>query len=798
MILDLDIPLEKLIHTISQSKEFRDLITYKKVLKEIKPCYGKFPQSIHSKLRDVLRDKGIIHPYIHQEIAMEYVLSDKNIGVVTPTASGKTLCYNLPVLNYLIQNPEGRALYMFPTKALSQDQLKELQDLITLAGLSVKTFTYDGDTPDSARQAIRAQGSIIITNPDMLHQGILPHHTRWQKVFQNLKFIVIDEVHTYRGVFGSHVCNVIRRLKRICTFYQSCPTFILTSATIANPRELAQALIEEPVELIDKNGAPQSQKTFFFINPPVINKELNIRTSPLTVSRKLARLFIEKNIQTIVFTGSRLHVEVLTKYLKDIFDKKHHKEEKIRGYRGGYLPLRRREIEKGLKEGIIKGVVSTNALELGIDIGELDICIMAGYPGSIASTWQQSGRAGRRQGSSAVFLIARSLPTDQFIIQNPSYFFGSSPEQGRINPDNLLILVSHIKCAAFELPFNEKESFGSENLTEILNYLVDEGILNKSGSLWHWMADAYPADSVSLRSASAENFIVIDGTDKSTVIAEVDFDSAPLVIHEGAMYMVEAKQYHVDKLDFENRLAFVHEVESDYYTDAISYTNVRILDEFQSLKSGYVTSEHGEVHVLTHVSGFKKIKFYTTENVGYGDVTLPDNEMITTSYWFTIEQDIFHELNLNRQQAVDAVYGISYALKHVAAIAMMCDVRDLGTTVGDKSAQWQSALAPGGKINYYTNTHGKISSVLIDDFQAFQPTLFIYDRYPGGAGFSQALWQIHQKLLHNALHLISRCQCHAGCPSCVGAVNEVGEECKSNAMKVLERILGIIQVKKGM
>ena len=775
--------IEELIERAA--KGFSELITYRIVLYEKPARYGEFPASLDKSLIEALSSRGIQKPYLHQQQAIEHALAGRHEVVVTPTASGKTLCYNVPVLDTAIKQPGSRALYIFPTKALSQDQMKELQELIDCAAMPIKTYTYDGDTPASARKAIRAHGNIIITNPDMLHQAILPHHTRWQKLFANLRYVVIDEVHTYRGVFGSHVCNVLRRLKRICSFYKSRPIFICTSATIANPKELTEWLVEESVELVGANGAGQAKKYFFFINPPVINQALGIRASPITVARKLARIFITKDIQTIVFAKSRLHVEVLTKYLKDVFDKNPAKGEKIRGYRGGYLALRRREIEKGLRDGIIKGVVSTNALELGIDIGQLGVCLMAGYPGTIASTWQQAGRTGRRNTRSAVFLIASSLPQDQYIIQHPDYFFSSQIEQGRINPDNLLILLSHIKCAAFELPFYEGETFGKENLEEILTYLAEEGVVNKSGNLWHWMTDSYPADKVSLRTPSAENFVVVDSTDRRTIIGEVDYSSAPLVIHQGAIYMVEAKSYHVDQLDFVKRMAFVREVKTDYYTEAISYTKVKILNEFQSAINGGVIYDHGEVHVLTHVSGYKKIKFYTSENVGFGDVNLPDNEMITTSYWFTLKSSIFESLGFNREQAVDAVYGVSYALRHICAMVVMSDVGDIRQAVGDKSAKWQATQNIKGQLAFYSFNNCTPVEVSLDEFDKFQPTVFIYDRFPGGIGFSQTFWQSHDHLLSETLRLIRSCPCQSGCPSCVGAL-----ESKANALTLLECIHG--------
>ena len=739
-------------------------------------------------IKEAFQKEGIEHLYSHQADAIEAVQSGKDVVVVTPTASGKTLCYNLPVLNTKLSIPFSKAFYLFPTKALSQDQMVELQKLIERIGEPVTTFTYDGDTPQDARQAIRSKGDIVITNPDMLHTGILPHHTKWVSFFQNLKFVVIDELHTYRGVFGSHMTNVLRRLDRICRFYGSKPQFICCSATIANPKELAEKLLEREVFLVDQTGAPSSEKIFIFYNPPVVNKELGIRRSHIHAARQLAAPFIEQGIQTILFATSRLYVEVLTKYLKDRFEKKLEDKGRIRGYRGGYLPEVRREIEKGLREKEVKAVVSTNALELGIDIGDLETCVIAGYPGTIASTYQQAGRVGRRSEKSVAILVARSQPLDQFIIENPDYFFGKPPEHGLVNPDNLLILLSHIQCAAFELPFRDGEQFGRENLGEMLKYLEDKGTLHHVGQNWYWTQDAYPAEKVSLRSTSEENFVVVDTTKrKEEVIAEVDFTGAHTTLYEGAVYLCQSEIYTVEKLDYANRRAFVKKTHGDYYTDAIDYTDVSVLEGFERKQGEGTIYEHGEVKVATKVVGYKKIKFYTLENLGYGKIELPDLQFHTNSYWITFKRRLVEKLPYNRLEVIDGVLGLGYALHSMAALHLMCDPHDLNRCVGDRGSKWFIRLSRDSKGIY--SSYNAPEEISEEKMGLFEPTLFLYDNYPGGVGFSHQLFDDTHVLLEKTMKLISRCECGFGCPSCVGPTKEVGEKSKEVALALLKEML---------
>ncbi len=776
--------LEEWLERAESDRRFRENATSITHIPASEGSFAPYPSWVHPRLKTVLVKRGLKRLYSHQAQAVELVRQGRDVVLVTPTASGKTLCYNLPVLQRILEEPETRALYLFPTKALANDQMHEVHGLIGELKADIKTFTYDGDTPDDARQAIRRQGHVVVTNPDMLHTGILPHHTKWQKLFANLTYVVVDELHVYRGVFGSHLTNVFRRLKRVCRFYGTAPVFICCSATVANPGEHAENLLEKEVALIDESGAPRAAKTFILYNPPIVNRELGIRQSALTPARKIAGDLIGNHIQTIVFTTSRLNVEVLTKYLKDGFRGKiPGRDHFVTGYRGGYLPNLRRDIEKGLRERTVMGVVSTNALELGIDIGDLQACLMAGYPGSIASTWQQAGRAGRRTGHSLAILIARSNPMDQFIVENPEYFFARSPEHCRVNPDNLLILLHHIKSAAFELPFEEGERFGKENLMELLSYLEDKGVLHRVEARWHWAAESYPADEVSLRTINPENIVVVDTTDAGNhrVIAEVDWDSAFTTVHDDAIYMVESQQYHVDKLDLDRKKAYVRRVDVDYYTDAMTYTNVRVIEDFDKKSDRSVIVEHGEVQVARKVVGYKKIKFYTSENVGYGDVSLPQKDMHTTSYWFTIPWDLLDFLDLRREEIIDGLAGLAYCLHHIAAMLVMADIRDLDRCTGDKSGEW--FVRYGADRRVITATPEAPVDVMEN---AFDPTVFIFDAYPGGIGFSDLLFARHEELLAAARSVIGSCPCEHGCPMCVGPTLEVGPSAKSAALQILE------------
>jgi DEAD/DEAH box helicase domain-containing protein len=759
-------------------------VTAVRRLPEVAAQYAQFPEGLDSRLTSALVTRGISQLYTHQAEVIGHALAGRHAVVITPTASGKTLCYNAPVLNSILQDHSSRALYLFPTKALAQDQLAELQKMCeTLAagsGEEVGVFTYDGDTPQDARRTIRARAHIVLSNPDMVHSGILPHHPRWAKLFENLRYVIIDELHAYRGVFGSHLCNVLRRLRRICRHYGASPTFLCSSATIDNPRELAERLTEQPFELVERSGAPRGEKFFVFVNPPVVNHQLGIRRSYLSETRRVASEFLKRNLQLIVFAQSRLSTEILTTYLKDDFENAPGAPERIRGYRGGYLPNRRREIEKGLREGSVRAVVSTNALELGIDIGALDVSVMAGYPGTIAATWQRAGRAGRRSGRSAAVMVASSAPLDQFVVRNPAYFFDASPERALIDPDNLHILVDHIKCAAFELPFSGAEAFGKHDVQEILGLLAEQGLVHLGGepgdesSVWNWTNESYPADAVSLRSVSSDNFVVVDTTGEPRVIGETDFSSGPSTLHPKAIYIVEAKLYQVERLDFEGRKAFVREIDCDYYTDAITYTRVTALDTFET----GVPHSHGEVHVVSRVVGFKKIKFYTNENVGSGELDLPEQQMHTTACWLTIPETVMGALPYASDDRRDGVVALSFAMKQIAQLLLMCDRHDIGISIDGIEGPGGSGRAGGSGGS---GGPGGAGMEL--------PRIFIYDNYPGGIGFSQPLFRMHGQLLEATRRLITECECESGCPGCVGPIGNTGPLAKAAALRILDLLL---------
>jgi len=764
------------------------------------PVWAELPPDLDPRLAAALAQRGVERLYTHQRRAWDLARAGRNYVVVTPTASGKTLCYNLPVAETLLRDREARALYLFPTKALSQDQQAELNALTLGGDLGLKVFTYDGDTPDSLRVAARDTGRIVISNPDMFHTGILPNHPRWIRFFAGLRYVVIDEMHAYRGVFGSHVANVIRRLRRVAAFYGSHPSFILSSATIGNPVELAEALVGEPVEAVTENGAPRGERLLVFYNPPLVDPVQGIRKSTATESESLALLLLRAGIKTILFARSRQRVELIASYINQALANPFTDNERIevRPYRAGLLPSERRAIEKGLREGSIHGVVSTNALELGIDIGGIDAAVVAGFPGSFASFWQQAGRAGRRGGLSVAFMVASSAPLDQFIIGHPEYFFGRAPESGRIDPSNPYIFMDHVKCAAFELPFAEDEALGpgspgargpaaraegeeGEATAEALAFLEEDGIVRRTGGRWYWSAGGYPSEGVSLRSASSDNVVIIDRTGGgSRVIGEMDRPGAKEMLFDDAVYIHLGRQFIVEKLDLENRSCFVLAREVDYWTDSIVKTDLQVLTEDERLGfpsgggEGPASCDYalGDVLVRSQAEKFKKLRFHSHENVGYGEIHLPPEEMQTRALALLFPAEgpagaFLSSLGEAKRAAVLAAAG--RLIHDLAPVYLMCDPRDLGL------------------------------SERLRDPHYLVPSLYFYDRYPGGTGLAEGLAPRLREAVAAARERLSGCACLDGCPSCIG-VDYVagggaqglvrGRELRPLVLTLLDLILG--------
>jgi DEAD/DEAH box helicase domain-containing protein len=720
------------------------------------PRHIAWPSGIDPRIVDGLRSRGVEAPYTHQGAAYAHAVAHRNVVVVTPTASGKTLCYNLPVLDAIAHDDTVRALYLFPTKALAADQLVELRTLANASDIGLKTHTYDGDTPPNVRAVVRAAGQVVITNPDMLHAAILPHHTKWFKLFENLQYVVIDELHTYRGLFGSHVANVVRRLRRICRHYGSDPTFICASATIANPRELAEGILEAPVELVDDNGAPSGRRHVLVVNPPVANEQLGIRGSALLTGQHIAERLIADGVQTIAFSRSRTSVEVLTTYLQETFAPAPGHPHIIRGYRGGYLPNERADIERGLREGLVRGVVATNALELGIDIGGMDAAISIGYPGTIASTWQQMGRSGRRAGTSLSALVCSSAPIDQFLAAHPEYLFDSSPEHGLINPDNLHVLINHLRASTFELPVPSTERFGIDETPTLLDILQEDGwIRHADDDRYYWSHENFPASDFSLRSGAPENVVIVDTTrDRNRVLGEVDLFAAPLLVHPKAIYIHEGVQYHVDILDWDERKAFVTRTDVDYYTDADLGITLKVLEVFDGADAPRAGSrQRGEVMVAWKVTMFKKIKYHTHENVGWGSIDLPEQEMHTTATWLVPPAELVNRYD--RDTLDGALIGLARVARTTASLLLMCDPRDLGVL-----AQVQAPFTG-------------------------RPTLYLYDAIPGGVGLTERLFDLTEELIRLSHEAVKGCPCADGCPACVGPAIEVGPRGKATAAELL-------------
>ncbi|MBP6016060.1 MAG: DEAD/DEAH box helicase [Candidatus Promineofilum sp.] len=813
--------------------------------------YAPMPDSLDPRLAAAWRARGIEQLYRHQAMAIEAVGRGENVVVATTTASGKSLCYTLPVLSRLAADPAARALYLFPTKALAHDQEAETAAIVAAARLPVQVHTYDGDTPRGKRPSIRAGGGILITNPDMLHAGILPFHPSWRALFGRLEFVVVDEIHSYRGVFGSHVANVLRRLQRLCHFYGSDPQFICASATIANPREHAERLIERPFTLVDEsdNGAPQGRKDFILYNPPIIDEELGLRSSTVLAAKDAALTFLARDIQTIVFARARQTVELLLTYLRDELAFRGPEKGSddapplVMGYRGGYLPLERRAIEAGLRDGAVRGVVATNALELGIDIGALDAAVLTGYPGTIAGTWQQVGRAGRRAARSAAVLVAGNGALDQYLCLHPRYLFGRSPEHALTNPDNLPILTRHLLCAAFELPFAADEAFGGfDPVQPVLDDLARAGDLHATRDHYHYVGDGAPSAAVSLRTGGDETVVIQDVSgDQPNVIGQVELASAAMMVHEGAIYSHQAQTYLVERLDWDGRLADVRPVDVDYFTWAASGSSIRRLEAVAEREHGGLTVAYGEATIITQATGYRKVRRYTSETLGFGPIDLPAMTLETTGYWLVFSEALtgrlydlgillrpndygpnwqgqrklalerdgrrcrtcgasadetllhIHHIRPFREYGylpgVNENYQIANHLDNLVTLCPSCHRRaELGQQT--RSALAGLGYALGNLAPLFLMCDPSDISVSAESLSPVTraPTLVVYERVPAGVGFSERLYELHDTLLAAALELVGDCRCTAGCPACVGPPADIGPDTKD----VTRRLLAIL------
>jgi len=812
---------------------------------EREAIYAPYPDEIHPALRSYFQNKGIRQLYAHQAAAWSAARDGQNVVVVTGTASGKTLCYNLPVLDRALFDPNARALYIFPTKALTQDQYQVLMDATDLPGLPassrIPAAVYDGDTPSSSRPAIRTKARLLLSNPDMLHTGILPHHTRWAEFFRNLRFVIIDEIHVYRGVFGSHVANLIRRLKRVAAFYGSFPQFFLTSATIANPGQLAERLIELQVAVIDEDGSPRGKRHFLLYNPPIVNEDLGLRASAVSEAIRLTGDLLDMNIQTLLFCRARSTVERTLLYLQQA---RGDTSGTLRSYRSGYLPGERREIERSLRQGAARAVVATNALELGIDIGSMDAVLLVGYPGTIASTRQQAGRAGRKQGSSLAVMVASSGPLDQYLMQHPEFLFGRTPEQALINPDNLLILLQHLRCAAFELPFRTGEPFGRlapEMLSSILDLLTQTGEMHASGDRHFLMSDHYPAEGVSLRSSSPQTVVLqlAKENDSPRVIGEVDYESALWMVHPQAIYLHGGQMYEVEELNLDNYTARLKPAEADYFTEPRKQVEIEKISLLRQTEVPAGTRNYGEVMVTTQVNGFRRVRWFSNEILSEGDLTLPATQLRTMGYWLTLDPYTVEHLRdsglwnndpnsygsdwprirkivlqrdsyacqacgaLERERPHHVHHKIplrsftslerANALENLITLCPSCHHR------AEMSVLIRSGLA--GLSYVLLNLAPLFLMCDINDLGAQsdplsplaekQPTVILYDLVPGGIGLSEALYDMHDELNHRAYELVARCGCHNGCPSCVGPTGANGIGGKEETLALLSALCGI-------
>ncbi len=832
--------IRSLIDRWQQDQEFRENIAYWQTTPAREALNAPIPTSLDPNLIKALSALGVTQLYLHQAEAVERAHNGENLVIATGTASGKTLCYNLPAVQQALVNPNARILYLFPTKALAQDQLTSLNQLLKAlpSKKPLPANIFDGDTPQHMRSAMRKESVFLLTNPDMLHQGILPHHALWQPFFQGLSLVVIDELHTYRGIFGSHFANLLRRLKRIAAFYGAFPRFILTSATIANPVELAKILIDDQVSLIDQSGAPQGEKHFLLYNPPLVDPKLGLRKSSVQTSVNLGLSLLEANRQSLLFARTRRTVEMLLTYLLEQLPP--HLRPKVRGYRSGYLKADRREIEQGFKNGNIRLVVATSALELGIDIGELESVILVGYPGSIATTLQRAGRAGRKQQDSLALLVATNDAMDQYLANHPEYL-NNSPEKALVDPNNLLVFYQHLRCATFELPFAPEEGFGPidpSQLNEIFQAMTAAGEVLSRNNTHFWVGDAYPSAEISLRSSTPNVVsLFVDGIEKPTLIGQIDAHSAEWLVHPQAVYLHEAESFLVEELDLEQGVCKLKPAQPDYYTLPTIKTTIERFQELSTQPVGSSNISSGPLSLSIQVEGFRKIRWQTNETLERLPLDMPARGLETEGAWFSIGENLVNhlkELALWNSDPND--YGPSWPAlrqKILARDQYKCaachqtfspselhvhHIQPFKTFADPMQANMPSNLVTlCHRCHAIVETRVRVISgmagashalrniapllIMCDDADIAmlteprsilnngQAAILVYDTIPGGVGLSHQLFEDHRFWLERAAEMIQDCPCEDGCPACVGPFGEDGYGSKRESLALLKGLL---------
>lgn len=763
--------MSSLLRSLKSDPSFIDNVTRWEVIPDRSGVSEPFPVDLNPKIKKALGQQGIHQLFCHQNSTYQAVRNGCNVCLVTPSASGKTLSYNLPIVQSLAESPDSSAMYLFPTKALAHDQILTLKQFITDSSNDIPAYSFDGDSVQSSKTEIRNNGRIILTNPDMLHMGILPKHTQWKRFFTGLQFIVIDELHIYRGLFGSHLSNLIRRLRRIVKFYGREPQFVCCSATIGNPHELSYEITGDESILIENDGSPKGEKHFLMYNPPFNTGEGSIRPNVVDKASEVAFRLLKDRLKTIFFFRSRTNVELFGKYLRTRIEGSGNFDlyKTVATYRGGYLPRERRNIEKGFRDGDLLCVASTNALELGIDVGELDASVIVGFPGTIASCWQQAGRAGRKGDISLAIFIASSAPIDQFIVRNPSYFFDKTPESGYVDRNNFQILFDHLRCSVFELPYSQCDNYGPE-VSDILSYLSGIRQIKRVDDKWYWSSDRYPAADVSLRSSTPNIVTILNRKNgRKSVLGKMDFNSAKIYLHKDAIYIHDSKQYIVNQFDLESSSAEVTCSNYDYFTEPVVEVNIKVLnriDDFEK-KSNIILCD---IVLVRRTIRFNKILYTTHDIVGSGTVDLPNDEIYTRSATIVfLPETCLGKIYLEHSSngALLIIDNLIYLFRNISPVFLMCDIGDIGV-------------------------YGKTF-----DYEFRSPVIYIFDVVPGGVGIAFGFLEKQETILRACFHAVSSCICEYGCPSCIGPVyNRKSRAVKKAVISFLSK--WIDSMKKGL